>query len=70
MMIYWQFLNVVLITLNAINYTEENEVPAAEMIMATYQFTQCDGKKTELVIGKLISLPNEYSNSELVIGYN
>ena len=32
--------------------TEENEVPAAEMIMATYQFTQCDGKKTELVIGK------------------
>ena len=32
--------------------TEENEVPAAEMIMATYQFTQCDYKKTELVVGK------------------
>ena len=50
--------------------TEENEVPAAEMIMATYQFTQCDDKKTELVIGKQISLPNDHSNSELVIGHN
>ena len=32
--------------------TEENEVPAAEMIMLTYQIMQCDDKKTELVIGK------------------
>ena len=50
--------------------TEENEVPAAEMIMVTYQIMQCDDKKTELVIGKQISLPNEHSNSELVIGHN
>ena len=49
---------------------EENEVPAAEMIMATYQFTQCDDKKTELVTRKKISLPNEHLNSELVIGHN
>ena len=49
--------------------TEENEVPAAEMIMATYQFTQCDDKKTELVIGKQISLPSN-SNSKLVTGHN
>ena len=50
--------------------TEENEVPAAEMIMVTYQFIQCDDKKTELVTGKQISLPNDHSNSELVIGHN
>ena len=50
--------------------TEENEVPAAEMIMTTYQFMQCDDKKTELVIGKKISLPDDHSNSELVIGHN
>ena len=48
--------------------TEENEVPAAEMIMTTYQFMQRDDKKTELVIGKKISLPDDHSNSELVIG--
>ena len=50
--------------------TEENEVPAAEMFMVTYQFIQCDDKKTELVTGKQISLPNDHSNSELVIGHN
>ena len=50
--------------------TEENEVSAAEMIMVTYQFMQCDDKKTGLVTGKKISLPNEHSNSELVIGHN
>ena len=33
---------------------EENVIPAAEMIMATYQIMQCDDKKTELVIGKEI----------------
>ena len=33
---------------------EENEIPAAEIIMANYQFMQCDDKKTELVIGKEI----------------
>ena len=46
--------------------TEENEVPA----MVTYQFIQCDDQKTELVIGKQISLPNDHSNSELIIGHN
>ena len=46
--------------------TEENEIPAVEMIMATYQLMQCDDKKTELAIGKKISLPNDHSNSELV----
>ena len=50
--------------------TEENEVPATEMIMVTYQFIQCDDKKTELATGKQISLPNEHSISELVIGHN
>ena len=33
---------------------EENEIPAAEIIMANYQFMRCDDKKTELVIGKEI----------------
>ena len=47
-------------------HTKENEVPA----MVTYQFIQCDDKETELVIGKQISLPNDHSNSELVIGHN
>ena len=40
------------------------------MIMVTYQFIQCDDKKTELVTGKQISLPYDHSNSELVIGHN
>ena len=47
--------------------TDANKVPAAEMIMVTHQFIQCDDKKTKLVIGKQISLPTDYSNSELVI---
>ena len=51
-------------------FTKQNEVPAADMIMVTYQFMQYDDKKTELVIGKQISLPNDHSNSELVIGHN
>ena len=50
--------------------TKENEVSAAEMILATNQIMKCDDKKTELVIGKQISLPNDHSNSELVIGHN
>ena len=47
--------------------TEANE---AEMIIVTCQIMQCDDKKTELIIGKQISLPTDYSNSELVIGHN
>ena len=50
--------------------TGANEVPAAEMIMVTCQIMQCDNKKTELIIGKQVSLPTDYSNSELVIGHN
>ena len=50
--------------------TEENEVSVAEMIMIAYQIMQYDDKKTELVIGKQISLPNDRPNSELVIRYN
>ena len=50
--------------------TEANEVPAAEMIMVTCQIMQCDDKKTELIIGKQVSLPTDYSNSALVIGHN
>ena len=70
MMIYQQFLNsnVVLIPLNAV--LKQNEVPAAEMVMVTCQIMQCDDKKTELIIGKQICLPTDYSNSELVLGHN
>ena len=50
--------------------TEVNEVPAAEMIMVTCQIMKYDDKKTELIIGKQISLPTDNSNSELVIGHN
>ena len=50
--------------------TEANEVTAAEMVMVTCQIMQCDNKKTELIIGKQVSLPTDYSNSELVIGHN
>ena len=49
---------------------EVNEVPAAEMIMVTCQIMQFDDKKTELIIGKQVSLPTDNSNSELVIGHN
>ena len=48
-------------------YTETNEVPAAEMIMATCQIIQCDDKKTELILEKQILLPTDSLNSELVI---
>ena len=37
--------------------TVANDVPAAEMIVAACQVTQCDDKKTEIIIGKQVSLP-------------
>ena len=44
--------------------TEANEVPAAEMVMVTCQIMQCDDKNTELIIGKQVYLPTDYSQSQ------